>query len=107
MNAIEEEQQNDPKVRDQIFEDVIGRDGHGRALCRGVGIRPPSVRSMPSHFYESEIERLKKRIEEGETRHREEIQELKETTNKLFRMLQNAGFPIPPDDSPSTSNVQL
>ena len=63
LGELSLEEQNDVKVRDKIFEKVVEEDGHGQALCMGVGIhlapKRSKVTSSSSHYYEVELERLR------------------------------------------------
>ena len=75
LDVLPFDQQNRIEVRDAIFEDVIGPDEHGRALCMGVCIKPTSSRSTTSsNYYHSEIARLEKEANERDTRYREEVE---------------------------------
>ena len=70
------EEKNNPEVRDRIFVEVIGPDGHGCVLCRGAGIRSASARSrFTSYIYEAQIEQLRQEAEERKARHQREVQE--------------------------------
>ncbi|KAM7528455.1 hypothetical protein LguiB_031865 [Lonicera macranthoides] len=50
------EEHNDLEIRNKIFEDVVGQDGHGRALCMGTGIRPTPKRSRVSSSSDKNLE---------------------------------------------------
>ncbi|KAM7462221.1 hypothetical protein LguiA_030342 [Lonicera macranthoides] len=76
LEALPPEEKNNPEVRDIIFVEVIGPDGHDCVLCRGAGIRPASIRSrFTSYIYEAQIERLRQEVEEREAHHQREVQE--------------------------------
>ncbi|KAF6134084.1 hypothetical protein GIB67_035638, partial [Kingdonia uniflora] len=45
MSHLEEERETNIEARDKIFKDVIGEDGHGRVLCKGVVAHPKNARA--------------------------------------------------------------
>ncbi|KAM7479236.1 hypothetical protein LguiA_027449 [Lonicera macranthoides] len=76
LETLLPEEKNNPEVRDRIFVEVIGLDGHSRVLYRGAGIRPASMRSRyTSYIYEAQIEQLRQEAEEREARHQREVQD--------------------------------
>ena len=56
MEDYSHEEQNDLEVRNKIFEEVVGQDGHGRALCMGTGIAPKHSRASFSSYKNLEVE---------------------------------------------------
>ncbi|KAM7528781.1 hypothetical protein LguiB_032191 [Lonicera macranthoides] len=78
MAELSPNEQNDVEVRDKIFEEVVGPDGHSRALCMGTSIRPTPKRSRASSssdkILEVEIARIRKEAEEERIRHKEELE---------------------------------
>ncbi|KAM7519316.1 hypothetical protein LguiB_018278 [Lonicera macranthoides] len=94
------EEQNDLEVRNKIFEDVVGQDGHGWALCMGTGIRPTPKRvRVSSSSYknlEVEIAQIREEAKEERNRHKKELEEY------VNEMLRRAGLSIP-DDAIDTS----
>ncbi|KAM7468881.1 hypothetical protein LguiA_007064 [Lonicera macranthoides] len=70
------EEQND--LRNKIFEEVVGQDGHGWALCMGTGIRlaPKRARASSSSDknLEVEIAQIREEAEEERNRHKEELE---------------------------------
>ncbi|KAM7502558.1 hypothetical protein LguiB_001462 [Lonicera macranthoides] len=44
LQELSQEERNDVEIRDKIFIEVVGEDGHARAMCMGVGIAPRSKR---------------------------------------------------------------
>lgn len=76
MEALLPKEKNNPEVRDIIFVEVIGPDGHDCVLCSRAGIRPASMRSrFTSYIYEAQIERLRQEVKERKARHQREVQE--------------------------------
>ena len=104
------EEQNDVEVRDKIFEEVVGIDAHGRALCMGTGIRPAPKRSRASSSsdknLEVEIARIREEAEEERIRHKEELdQVLNKSKEYVLTILRRAGLEIP-DDATDISSQQ-
>ncbi|KAF6175520.1 hypothetical protein GIB67_038094 [Kingdonia uniflora] len=73
LELPEEERETNIEARDNIFKDVIGEDGHGRVLCKGVVARPKNARSRSSSLsfqnYEDELSKLQREADEREARH--------------------------------------
>ncbi|KAM7522785.1 hypothetical protein LguiA_012687 [Lonicera macranthoides] len=107
LDELPREEQTNHEVRDRIFEDVVGHDGHGRVHCMGVGVRPNPIRMRSSsHFYENQIAQLREEAEEREVRYRQEVEEREmrhqqeleqakvEMRMELIQMLQSVGISI-------------
>ncbi|KAM7490934.1 hypothetical protein LguiA_033855 [Lonicera macranthoides] len=102
------EEQNDLEIRNKIFEEVVGQDGHGWALCMGTGIRPTPKRSRASSSsdksIEVEIAQIREEAEEKRIRHKEELEQvLNKSKEYVNEMLRRVGLSIP-DDAIETSN---
>ena len=116
------EELNDVDVRDKIFEEVVGEDGHSRALCMGVGIQPAPKRlkatPSSSQHYKVDIARLRQEAEkrekhdqEREICHQEKLQQVRaemnekmtKTTKNFINLMRRAGISIIPDDDTGTS----
>ncbi|KAF6151325.1 hypothetical protein GIB67_040598 [Kingdonia uniflora] len=73
LELPEEERETNIEARDKIFKDVIGEDGHGRVLCKGVVACPKNVKSRSSSLsfenYEDELAKLRREANEREARH--------------------------------------
>ncbi|KAM7517550.1 hypothetical protein LguiB_016591 [Lonicera macranthoides] len=96
------EEQNNLEVRNKIFEEVVGQDGHGWALCMGTGIRPAPKRARVSSSsdknLEVEIAQIREEAEEERNRHKEELQQVfNKSKEYVNEMLRRAGLSIPDD----------
>ena len=94
------------EIRDKIFTEVVGEDGHGRAFCMGVGIAPCSKRSktsLSSSQHNEEIAQVRQEAAEREIRHQEELammhaemdEELHKNTEFFINIMRGAGISIP------------
>ncbi|KAM7523238.1 hypothetical protein LguiA_013140 [Lonicera macranthoides] len=67
QSYISPKEHNDVEVRDKRFEEVVGLDGHGRALSMGIGTRPTPMclraSSLLDKNLEVEITRIRKEAE--------------------------------------------
>ncbi|KAM7466039.1 hypothetical protein LguiB_013601 [Lonicera macranthoides] len=101
------EEQNDLEVRNKIFEEVVGQDWHGWALCMGTGIRPAPKRARVSSSsdknLEVEIAQIREEAEEERNHHKEELEQVfNKSKEYVNEMLRRAGLSIP-DDAIDTS----
>ena len=89
LNELPDEQQNDPEVWKKIFTYVVGYGGHGYALLKGACIRPTSTKACSSQLLLEEINQLKKEAEDRETRHLQELEELKIRNQQALLQMKN------------------
>ncbi|KAF6175516.1 hypothetical protein GIB67_038090 [Kingdonia uniflora] len=90
LELPEEERETNIEARDNIFKDVIGKDGHGRVLCKGVVSRPKNARSRSSSLsfqnYEDELSKLQREADEREARHQQKIENVKASVNSAIQL---------------------
>ncbi|KAM7493580.1 hypothetical protein LguiB_028189 [Lonicera macranthoides] len=110
LEDLSPEERNDMEIRDQIFTEVVGEDGHGWALCMGVGIAPCSKRSktsLSSSQHNEEIAQVQQEAAEKEIRHQKELatmytemnEKLNKNTEFFINIMRGAGISIP-DNTP-------
>ncbi|KAM7461853.1 hypothetical protein LguiA_029974 [Lonicera macranthoides] len=110
LEDLSPEERNDMEIRDQIFTELVGEDGHGWALCMGVGIAPRSKRSktsLSSSQHNEEIAQVRQEAAEREIRHQKELatmytemnEKLNKNTEFFINIMRGAGISIP-DNTP-------